>query len=494
MSTTDFSRNYLPPGVYIEENTSLVVASTGVPPTRVALVGPGRGYQIAVEQIPLGPTAIRLSRQGIDLASISVVAASTRVEVPATDYQATKVDQNENVEQDYYVTIAETSENDLADGSMVFVTYNYQPVDYFDPKLVRSYEDVKDLYGEPLNLAPVGENETYEYVLSPLALAAKIALENGATELVLCAAALPSAAATTDAAKSAERRTALAAAYEKVATLPEVNIVVGLPTGVIAADAGGAALDLANHVTNATNDGFARFGVIGFDVSVSTAPDALLATAGVKNKRLMLAYTGPGGLLMYSGGANATFAASHAYLAAAYAGRMAALPVQRSLTKQVISSFSGLGGTPLSNALKNQYAQAGVAVAEVDRLNRLVVRHGVTTDPSNVNTREAAVVRARDTLVSLVSNGFAESDLVGQPIDDEVLFVVKSTMQGFLETAVDVEMIVNYSGLAVRQRSTEPSVVEVKFAYKPAYPLNYIAVSFSIDMATAAVADLAEVA
>jgi hypothetical protein len=39
--------------------------------------------------------------------------------------------------------------------------------------------------------------------------------------------------------------------------------------------------------------------------------------------------------------------------------------------------------------------------------------------------------------------------------------------------------------LAVRQTSsTDPTVVEVKFAYKPAYPLNYIVISFSIDMST----------
>lgn len=492
--STDFSRTYMPPGVYIDEDESVVVSSTGVPPTLVALVGQTRGYQVNVEQVPFGATSVTLSKQGIDVDSVEVVVASDRTTVDPTDYTATKVAQG-TATGDYYVELAATGQNDLDEGTLVFVTYNHTPLDYFDPKTVRSFEDVKDLYGEPLNLTPMGLNDpSYQYVLSPLSLAAKVALENGATELVLCAAEPAPAEATTAAAKSTAFRTNLAAAYAKTATLPSVTVIVGVASGIATADATGALTDLSNHVSVTADDGFPRFGVIGFDADVTTAPDALISTSGAKNKRVMLAYVGPGGLLMYSGGANATFTASHAYLAAAYAGRMASLPVQRSLTKQSVSSFAGLAGTPLSNSLKNQYSQAGVAVAEVNRLGRLVVRHGVTTDNTNVNTREAAVVRARDALVSMVSNGFAESDFIGQPVDEEMVYTVKSAMQGFLETAVASQMVVSYSGLAVRQRSTDPSVIEVKFGYKPAYPLNYISVSFSIDMTTAAVNDLAEAA
>lgn len=488
--STDFSRTYMPPGVYIDEDESVVVSSTGVPPTLVALVGPTRGYQVHVEQVPFSSTdPVRLSQKGADIASISIVVAADRTVVAPTDYTATKVNQGADT-QDYEVEVTKGEDSTVADNALVFITYNYTDPTYFDPKTVDNFEDVKDLYGEPLNLAArTSTDSTYEYVLSPLSLAAKVAFENGATELVLCAAAPVDPAASTDAAKSASRRTNLAAAYEKTSTLPSVNLLVGLATGIATADATGALTDLSTHLSNAADDGFPRFGVIGFDAAVTTAPDALLATSGVKNKRLMLAYVGPSGLLMYSGTANATFAASHAYLAAAYAGRMASLATQRALTKQSVSSFYGLAGTPLSNSLKNQYSQAGVAVAEVNRLGRLVVRHGVTTDNTNVNTREASVVRARDALVSMVANGFADSDLIGQPVDDEILLVVKAAVQDFLETAVLGGVIVAYSGLAVRQRSTDMTVVEVKFAYKPAYPLNYIAISFSIDMTTASVDD-----
>lgn len=488
---TDFSRHYQPPGVYIDENESVAVVSAGVPPTVVAICGPGAGHQVHVDQVALGSTAVELSKQGIDTSSVEVRAVATNAVVDPTHYTLTTVNQNPDVTQDFYVTIADTGTNPLDDGTMVFVSYNYTPADYYQPKRMDNFEAVKDVYGEPLNLTTGSTSDPdYQFVLSPLSLAAKVAMENGATEVILCAATLPDAGGT-DSEKSDARRTALAAAYAKVAALPSVNVLVGVTAGIATADAGGALTDLSQHLNNASGDGYHQFGIIGFDPEVATAPGTLLTTAGVENRRLMLAYVGPGALTMYSSGVGAPFAASHTYLAAAYAGRMAGLPIQRSLTKQSISSFSGINGSPLTNSLRDQYSQGGVAVAEVDHLGRLVVRHGVTTDPTSVNTREASVVRARDGLVTMIRNGFSDSDLIGQAIDEDILFTVKSSMQGFMEEALDSDLIVAYNNLAVRQQTVDPSVIEVKFDYKPAYPLNYIAVSFSIDMTTAAVEDLA---
>lgn len=480
----DFSRNYAPPGVYIEESESTLVVPTGIPPTLVALVGPARGYQINTEQVTLdSEEGVTLAKKGIDTASAEVRVATTGATVPTEDYTVAKV--GTPTDQDYFSTFTASADPSVPEGTVVFVTYRYTDPDYYVPKRFENFEDVKDVYGEPLNTTVANPGDTdYQYVTSPLSLAAMIAMQNGATDLVMCAATPPGAEATTDAAKSTARRTALNAAYDKVRTNPSVNVLVGVTTGIAEADASGALTDLRSAVTVAANDGFFRFGVIGFDPEVTTAPDSLLATSGAADRRLMFAYAGPGGVQMYSGPGNSTFAVGHQYLAAAYAGRMAGLPVQRSLTKQVVAGFSGLAGTPLSNSLKNQYSASGIAVAEIDRFNRLVVRHGVTTDPTNVNTREASVVRARDALVTALNDGMSTSGLVGEPIDGDLLLSVKSAVQGVLEGAVADEAILEYNSLGVRQASTEPSVVEVKFQYKPAYPLNYIVISFSIDMST----------
>lgn len=482
----DFSRNYSPPGVYIEESDTTLVSPTGIPPTLLALVGPTRGYQVNTEQVPLAAEDFRLAKQGIDTESVVVTVASTGAAVPEGDYTLTE--SGPTSDQEFYVDMAAAADPATALGTTLLITYRYTDPEYFAPKQVESFEDVKDLYGEPLNTTVASPGDTdYQYVTSPLSLAAMVALQNGATELVLCAAEPPDAGATTDAAKSTARRTALSEAYAKIATDASVTVLVAVTDGIDTADADGALVDLKTAINTAAQNGFPRFGVIGFDPDVDTDPDELLSSSGAADRRLMLAYAGPSGLKMHSGPGNSSFAVGHQYLAAAYGGRMAALPVQYSLTKQVIAGFSGLAGVPLANSLKNQYSSAGIALVEQDRFGRLSVRHGVTTDPSNVNTREASVVRAKDSLVVGLDEGVNGSGLIGAPLDGDLLLSVKSAVQGILESATNDEVILEYTGLAVRQTSADPTVVEVKFAYKPAYPLNYIVIAFSIDMSTGAI-------
>ncbi len=476
----DFSRNYAPPGVYIEEGASTVIASTGIPPTLVGLVGPARGYQIATEQILLQAEAVTLLNKGIDATTVSLSVVATGAAVPSGDYSTAKVG---NTGQDYQTTVQAGSSPSVSVGTPVFVTYRYTDPDYFAAHRLESFEDVKDLYGEPLNTDVVSVVESdYQYVLSPLSLAAMLAFQNGATEVWTVAATPPPSSASSETAKSTARRTALNEAYKKLDFNPQINVLVGITTGIGDSDASGALTDLKVAVERASNEGNYRFGITGFGPAVDTDPDEIVGVAGAGYRRLMLAYAAPDGLSMYSGAANSTFAVGHEFLAAAYGGRMAALPVQYSLTKQVIAGFTGLAGTPIPNSLKNSLSSAGVAVVEQDRFSRLVVRHGVTTDMTNVNTKESAVVRAKDALVTSISDGLVGSGLIGSPIDSDTLLNVKSAVQGVLESAVATDTIFAYSELAARQTSNDPSVIEVKFAYRPAYPLNYVVVSFSIDM------------
>lgn len=477
--TVDFTHGYQPPGVYIEEDPTPLVSTTGLPPVRVAIVGRALGYQSRTQQVTLSEDQVRLTPQGIDSSSVVVRKVSDNTVLAAGEVAVTATTPGAGGAQDYYTDIALAVDATTEPGTAAWVTYNYVVPDYFAPRTLSNFEDIKGLYGTPLNLSAQALGDSaYQAVVSPLSLAAQFALINGAAEVVL----VPIEAEVTD--NSATVRTALAAAYAKISTDYAVSIVVPLTDGLDTADAPGAGLDLLSHLVSASNDGFLRTGVLGFDPDVTTAPDALVTTGGFKSKRVMLAYASPAGLQVYNGNSNQSVVVGHQYLAAAYAGRMAALPVQKSLTKEQIAGFAGVAGTPLSNALKNQYAASGVAVTEIDRLNRIVVRHGLTTDRTNINTAEMSVVRARDAMVNLLQNGVESSGLIGQPIDDATPLNVKSVVAGLLEYASTNGVFVSYTGLAVRQASTDPSVIEVKFEYRPAYPLNYILISFSINVTT----------
>jgi hypothetical protein len=495
VTVTDFGHGYTPPGVYIEESDTPLVTTTGVPPMLVALIGQSAGFQTHVEQVPLSNLAVRLDHQGIDSTSITLTRADTGAPVPGSDYATAASGPLTN--RDYYLDLTRTAASALTDGTLVNVFYRYTDPAFFTPKTYDNYEDVKDAYGEPLNLSPQTPGDpTYQAITSPLSLAAKIAFENGAGQLVLVATTPPAATDTTSAARSTAKRNALASAYAKIATNYNISVVVPITDGILAADAAGVATDLRTHLENASADGYLRTGIIGFDptVTATTAPDMLLASGGFKSKRINLAFASPSGMSFYNGGSNQTLSIGHQYLAAALAGRRGRLAVAKALTRETLRSFAGLAGTPLSNTLKNQYAAAGVLIVEVDRQGALSVRHDVTTDVTNVNSRESSVVRGRDAMVVLLQTGTEAAGLIGQPIDDTTTLSVKSVISGLLDHAVLTGLVVATTDLAVRLRSTDPSVIEVKFAYRPAYPLNYIAVSFSINVATGETEDLTDTA
>ena len=491
MTVNDFAHGYSPPGVYIEEILSPVVGTTGLPPTLVALVGPSIGYQTGSEQFLLtDDPAWRLAKKGVLISSIAVQVISSGVVLTTSDY-STATTASPSSTSDYWTDVTRNTGGALADDAQVFITYRYTDPDFFVPKRFDNYEDVKDAYGEPLNLTSPTLGQTgYEPVSSPLSLAAKIAFENGAGDLVLCAATPPGAGVTTSSGISTARRNALVAAYAKIATNYDVNVVVPLTDDIIQADAGGTGTELAAHVNGSAADGFYRVGILGFDPGVGSAPDTLLSSGGFRSKRLVLAFASATGMSFFSGGAGQLLSLGHQYLAAALAGRLAALPVQKSLTKEVLRSFSGVAGTALSTTTKNAYAAAGVCVVETDRLGQVAVRHGLTTDITILTTRELSVVRARDALVTMFETGFTNSGMIGQPIDTNTALTVKSVASGLLEHAALTGAIVSYTGLAVRQRSIDPTVIEIKFSYLPAYPLNYIVVSFSINVATGVTEEL----
>jgi hypothetical protein len=463
-----------------------VVSSTGIPPTVVAIVGPSVGHRSGVEQFGLSETAPwRLAKRGVSLDSVVVTKISDGSVVSSADYTLTPTS-SPSSNSNYYVDVALAGSSSLPDPTPVFLAFDYTDPDFYNPQSFDNFEDIRDSYGEPLNLTPptVGQGN-YHPVSSPLSLAAKVALENGASSLVLCATTPPASSATTTSQISAARKSALAAAYAKLSGNFGVNVVVPVTDQVVDGDAAGVGADLRQHVDTTSADGYFRVGILGFDPAITTAPDTLAGTGNFRSRRLVLAYAAPGGMAYYNGISNQSMALGHQYLAAAYAGRLAAVQVQKALTREVVRSFSGVVGTPLSSSTKNTYAAAGVALVETNRLLQTVCRHGVTTDISDGDAgRELSVVRSHDALVSLIDSGVETAGLIGQPVDTNTPLNIKGVVAGLLEHAQLTGVVVSYDGLQVRQQSLTPTVVEVRFSYQPPYPTNYILVSLSVNVAT----------
>ena len=61
---------------------------------------------------------------------------------------------------------------------------------------------------------------------------------------------------------------------------------------------------------------------------------------------------------------------------------------------------------------------------------------------------------------------------------------VKASAEAALQSLIRDGLLVGYMGLKARQLLTNPDVIEISFAWLPAFPLNYIVVTFNISLSS----------
>jgi hypothetical protein len=483
----DFTR-YVPPGVYVDDSGIPPVAPIGVDPTVVCLIGKGIGYHIYTETVNFAATSsVALTQQGINPTSIVVTGHVTDPSAPGqtlpytfaadvvgtpADYSTT-VDATNGLDQSV-VTLVRTSTGKIEqDNPQVTVTYHYTDSDYHALHAFDDYDTLTETYGQALD-------PNTGVIISPLSMAANVAMQNGANQIYCIAL---SGIGSTD--------QQFNDAYRLLSGNYEANVLVPLWAGVNTVDSvGGFLQEIKALVENDATDGFLRVAICGFDQGYNPTPSDLATMAAtVSSRRVIIPW--PNQINLYNGVINASQTVDGFYLAAAYAGMLAARPSQMPLTRKYPIGFLGMPTAvkqALTKSVKNQLSAGGLCVTEVDRNGRLVIRHGLTTDyEGGVMRREISLVRAQDTLYKLIQEALDSAELIGTPIEQGTGLRVKSVASGGLEYAKSLGIIVDYVNLKVRQQSPpsgDPTVIEVKFAYKPAWPLNYILVSFTIDTST----------
>lgn len=472
----DFTQ-YQAPQVFVEEQLSTTVNVIGLRPAVVALIGPGIGFRLFTEQLQLtGEDLVPLSKEGADTSSIEVRSLGGFLYEENVHYEITAADSENNVRVNRIEYDPEDSGAPVAqidDGESVLVSYQFTDAAYTQPLRLNDFDDVQDAYGPALDV----EAGT---ITSPLSFAAKFAFENGARELVLVA--------TTGDGSIAVNPTEVASAYSKISTMQDVSLVVPLPVGITGdedepGDSTTILTGLATAMEQASADGNFRIGLIGFEADLDRQPEILAQEAS--SPRVVLAW--PNKLHYFNGFTNQTIEVGGYYLAAAYAGRLVSVQSHIPLTRKRIFGFSGIPSSTaqeMTKSVKDLWSQSGVSVVETNRNGRLVVRHGVTTSVQNIQSREISLVRARDTLVSLLQETVDGAGLIGTFIDDDTPGRVKSVVAGVLEASLANGTIAGYNDLKARQLVGDPSVIEIKFQYRPSYPLNYIVISFSINTST----------
>lgn len=465
-----FATSYVPPGIYTNENPIITQqASASVAPA-VAIIGPSIGFRTYAEQTSVsGVLDRRLTKLGILTGSVIVRSTTGTVYSAATDYTLTVGagdDANAGVTPDNTLDIRRQSGGAIPATANLFVTYNYVDVDFFQPQSLSAYADVRDAYGDAFDAQGA--------LRSPISLAAKLAFDNGATEVICCAAE----------GQGTTTRARLAAALAKLASNERASVIVPIMAGVASSsDQVGVATDVKTHCDSISNDGLYRIGVCGFDKIVTEPPTTSLSSFA--SPRLVL--TWPYRILVFNETTGVNIEVGGYYLAAAAAGRLVSNGVQVPLTRKTIAGINGIVNDVLvtmSPSLKNSYSSGGVTVMERTTDNRFVIRHGVSTDTTTINSREISLTRSKDQLLTRLRTTFERSGLIGSAIDQMMAVRVKALAQGVLETSVQAIEIVGYDSLGVRQNPNDPTVIDVSFRYRPAYPLNYVYITYSINPTT----------
>lgn len=342
----------------------------------------------------------------------------------------------------------------LASGDTVAVTYNYTDQDYYEPTIFDDFDDITDKYGAPFD----GDG----LVSSKLSFAARLAFINGATEVVCVA---------TSGSSASDYEEALLELQDE----RDVRMVVATDGSSLVNSA------VASHVQAANNAGAYRIAVIGRDGSTSAVTAATLRSAAGGFNSEAVRLVSPAKFTTTNSVTGKPLVLGGQWMAAAIGGMYAARDVQVPLTRKTTAGFNTVADkrTLLEQASDSN---AGLLVIE-DKGGVLRVRHDITTAVGAVNTRESNVVRAKFEMAHRIKDTL-DSGVIGQIVpNNEAPLFVRSSVGSVLSQLVSEECIAGYSDLKARALN-DPTVIEVKFAYVPIYPINNVEVRFTINTNT----------
>lgn len=490
------SNSYTPPGVTVQEFVDPSISPLLATPASICLVGMAAGTITKTDAITLtGTTAVTLPGipttatmtsgsivKIVDATNPSISEALTNgVYAATTDYTFSASNH----------TIARVGAGGIPTGNTVFVTYTYTPADYFLPIRLDNLNDIAVRFGNAYDSTGTAINSILTY-------AAAVAFENGAQDVVLLPLFYNNAGArqqpdSTQAAASAT----WADNFVALRDINDINIIVPV-VGQSATNVGDAQelaiiQALQDHI-KFMKDSEQQYiiGIVGEDSSASSSVGQM-ATLRTHSTTLASRYDGDVSQQVVflspsrftrplPTGTATVLTVGGQYAACAIAGALASRPVSQSLTRKFISGFTTVGETRTKSD-KNTDAASGLMVLE-QKANNVQVRHSITIDTTSTTKRELSIVRAKHRVIESVRDTL-ESQIVGQVIaDGEAPLVVNSAVIGTLEELRGAGDIVDYGDVQSRTLTLDPTEIEVRFSYRPAFPVNFISIGFSLDLTT----------
>lgn len=480
---------YTPPGVSVDEFTSPSAAPLLAVAASVCLIGLSAGLINRTDAIVLTgttPTVLPGVPAGSTMTSgsISLVIDAITPSLAPSGYTVTT---------DYTFSpsthaVTRVGGGAIPSGSTVYVTYSYVPADYFSPIRLDNMSDVQDRFGSAWDI-------TGTVISSPLSQGAMLAFENGATSVVLQPLFFDNSGT-----KQQPNATQAAAAatwadnFEVLRDIEDINLIVPI-VGQSQANVTDAALlgiaqalqdhikfmaDQDQYIIGIVGEDSSTSSLVGQDVTIRSHAVTLAARYGGQVTQQMVLINTSKFLRPQPSSFGGTLYVGAQYVAAAISGMIAARRVSQSLTRKIVSGITGVAD-PRTKAEKNVDASTGLMVIE-QRGVLCMVRHSITLDTTGTAKRELSVVRAKHRMIESVRDTL-DTQIIGEVIaDGNAAGTVADAVRAVLELLKTSGDLVAYSDVQARTVSLEPSTVEVRFSYKPSFPVNYVNIIFSLDL------------
>ena len=422
-------------------------------------------------------------------------------------------------------TASPTSSPTAYAGQLVQVTYTYATLDFWDPITLYNIQDVETRFGTSWSSAagtanqfdPVPDAEAV--IGSPLSMAARLAFANGA-QSVICQpffvidsiSNLPRLPTVTDGTtelsvasnwftSSGGNPQGVLANLQSIINQNMIVPVIGAYTNSTSVNPNSAVIT-QNEVTSVLeavqqflySEDQLGVNLIGFFGLDTTQGEALSYTS-IRNIATALQSNGTGLSSTRFNSQNVLFNNTNfqisnslgatpvggQYFAAAFAGALCARAASQSMTRQYVVGFSGMSDTRTTSD-KNLDAQNSLCVVE-NFNGGLRIRHGITLDNADGTAyQEISVVRSKFYLVASIQQTL-DNQVIGQIIADaNSPVIVSSVITGVLGQLQSQGTIVSFSPVAAQISSLNPTIIQASFSYSPAFPLNYIDITFSMDL------------
>jgi hypothetical protein len=344
-------------------------------------------------------------------------------------------------------------------GELYYVSYNYTKTD-FSPKLFARITDVVNEYGvvSPDN---------------PLSLAAYLAFLNGAS--VIGCIQVPKTPGSATASEAAYIAAIDASAGESLPGFVAPAVLVALTPATQT-----LARYMAIHCDTQSSIRFKAERTAIFGFAAGTRVDQAIAiaqTAG--DTRVRFVYPDIASISLTDAlGVTKNYLVDGRYLAATVAAATTSPTIDPATPweSRTLTGFTSLNRR-LDAVRANQLAVGGITVLE-NRPPFIRIRHGLTSDMTNVLTKTPTVIQIADEIqkrVRAVCNPF-----VGAKFLPQILGQIEGRLAEMFKVAVNEQLIANFTNVAVEADPTDPTAVIVSAYYQPVFPLLYIAVTLRV--------------